>query len=281
LEGGELATTAQDIVSHVRRSAPDAIDIALPWQRWDEIKTLSEAFRAVPLPVRLIPDSTAAEILGYRGRRRPTEFAVELQREPLTSWELRSKRALDLLLAGAALFVLSPLFLAIAIAVRLDAPGPVLFQQRRRGFNGQMFAIYKFRSMSVLENGTTIRQATRDDPRVTRVGRWLRRSSLDELPQLINVLRGDMSLVGPRPHAVAHDDQYTRLIANYAFRHHVKPGITGWAQVNGFRGETPTVETMQRRIDHDLWYIANWSFWGDLLILLRTGLHLFRAPNAY
>ena len=279
--GRELAATAQDIVSHVRRSAPDAIDIALPWQRWDEIKTLAEAFRAVPLPVRLIPDSTAAEILSYPGRKRPTEFAVELQREPLTPWELRSKRALDVVLAAVALFVLSPLFMLIVFAVRLDTPGPVLFRQWRRGFNGQTFTIYKFRSMSVLENGPLVRQATSADPRVTRVGRWLRRSSLDELPQLLNVLKGDMSLVGPRPHAVAHDDQYTQLIANYAFRHHVKPGITGWAQVNGFRGETPTIDRMQRRIDHDLWYIANWSFWSDLWILVRTVLHLCRAPNAF
>ena len=281
VEHGDLITIAQEVVSHVRRSTPDAIHIALSWHRWNEIKTLAEALRAVPLPVRLIPDTAASGIGSYPSRNRTAEFALELQREPLTPWELRSKRALDVLLSGLALFLLSPLLVVIAIAIRLDSPGPVLFQQQRRGFNGQIFAIYKFRSMSVLENGSTVRQATRDDPRVTRVGRWLRRSSLDELPQLINVLLGNMSLVGPRPHAVAHDDQYTQLIANYAFRHHVNPGITGWAQVNGHRGETPTVETMQCRIDHDLWYIANWSLRRDILILLKTAVRVFRMPDAY
>jgi lipopolysaccharide/colanic/teichoic acid biosynthesis glycosyltransferase len=145
----------------------------------------------------------------------------------------------------------------VALAVRLDSRGPILFRQNRNGFNGRPFRIYKFRSMTVMEDGAVVTQAKRDDARVTRVGRFLRRSSLDELPQLLNVLKGDMSLVGPRPHALAHDDHYSGLLAEYAFRHHVKPGITGWAQVNGFRGETPTIDLMKRRIDLDLQYIAN------------------------
>jgi undecaprenyl-phosphate galactose phosphotransferase/putative colanic acid biosynthesis UDP-glucose lipid carrier transferase len=157
----------------------------------------------------------------------------------------------------------------------------VIFRQRRNGFNGRPFEIYKFRTMNVLEDGAVVRQAKKSDSRVTAVGRLLRRSSIDELPQLFNVLKGDMSLVGPRPHALAHDNEYGRLIANYAFRHHVKPGITGWAQVNGFRGETTRIESMMERIEADLWYINNWSLWLDLRIMLITCFEVARGRAAY
>jgi undecaprenyl-phosphate galactose phosphotransferase/putative colanic acid biosynthesis UDP-glucose lipid carrier transferase len=165
--------------------------------------------------------------------------------------------------------------------IKLESPGPVIFSQRRRGFNGREFTLFKFRTMQVLEDGRVIPQARRNDPRVTRFGRILRATSIDELPQLINILRGDMSLVGPRPHAVAHDDGYIASIANYAFRQHVKPGLTGWAQVNGFRGETPRLELMERRVDCDLWYIKNWSFWLDLRIIVLTCFEVLRGRNAY
>jgi undecaprenyl-phosphate galactose phosphotransferase/putative colanic acid biosynthesis UDP-glucose lipid carrier transferase len=184
-------------------------------------------------------------------------------------------------LATAVIVILSPLLLSVALAIRRETPGPALFRQDRNGFNGRKFVIYKFRTMRVLENETTIRQATSNDPRVTRLGRWLRRTSIDELPQLFNVIRDDMALVGPRPHAVAHNNQYEKTIANYAFRSHVKPGITGWAQVNGYRGETPTPEIMQQRVEHDIWYINNISPWLDLRILWRTMLVFYRQPNAY
>jgi undecaprenyl-phosphate galactose phosphotransferase/putative colanic acid biosynthesis UDP-glucose lipid carrier transferase len=157
-----------------------------------------------------------------------------------------------------------------ALLIKLDSPGPILFSQWRSGFNGRLFRIFKFRSMTVLEDGPVIRQATRDDPRVTRVGRWLRRTNIDELPQLFNVLRGEMSLVGPRPHAAAHDSEYERKIADYAFRFQFKPGITGWAQSNGCRGETRTLDLMSKRVEYDLWYVNNWSVWLDLRILFRT-----------
>ena len=176
---------------------------------------------------------------------------------------------------------LAPLFAAVAILIRLESTGPLIFRQHRKGFNGREFTIFKFRTMNVLEDGRIIPQARRNDPRVTGIGRIFRATSIDELPQLINVLRGHMSLVGPRPHAVAHDDGYTKLIANYAFRQHVKPGLTGWAQVNGFRGETARLELMERRVDCDLWYIRNWSFWLDLRILILTGFELVRRHNAY
>jgi lipopolysaccharide/colanic/teichoic acid biosynthesis glycosyltransferase len=158
----------------------------------------------------------------------------------------------------------------VALAIRLDSPGPVLFRQTRTGLNGRVFRIYKFRTMRVLEDGPEVRQACRGDARVTCVGRILRRTHLDELPQLLNVLRGEMALVGPRPHALAHDQHYGREIPAYRLRFQVKPGMTGWAQMNGARGETPTLEHMQRRVELDLWYVENRSFWLDLQILTRT-----------
>jgi exopolysaccharide biosynthesis polyprenyl glycosylphosphotransferase len=173
------------------------------------------------------------------------------------------------------------LLLITALLIKLDSPGPILFLQKRNGFSGHAFEIFKFRTMHVLENGGDVAQATRNDPRLTRIGRWLRRSSIDELPQLFNVLKGEMSLVGPRPHATSHNSKYEKLIANYAFRHHVKPGLTGWAQVNGHRGETRQIEQMERRVEHDLWYINNWSLSLDLKILLKTVYVTLLQRGAY
>jgi exopolysaccharide biosynthesis polyprenyl glycosylphosphotransferase len=190
--------------------------------------------------------------------------------------QVTAKHALDVTLALWALLCLSPLFLVVAILIKIDSPGPVIFRQYRIGRHGGRFQIYKFRTMCVMENGSDIAQARRGDPRVTRVGRLLRRSSIDELPQLFNVLRGDMSIVGPRPHAVSHDIYYGALIPEYADRRVVKPGITGWAQVNGVRGETATVGEMQRRVTLDLWYIDNWSLALDLRIAWRTCFEVIR-----
>ncbi len=177
---------------------------------------------------------------------------------------------MDVTVAGLGLLALAPLFLLLALMIRLDSSGPVLFCQTRKGLNGRAFRIYKFRTMRVLEDGAVVRQATRGDARVTRVGRILRATSIDELPQLLNVLLGEMSLVGPRPHALAHDEYYSREIAAYDHRFRVKPGITGWAQVNGARGETPTVDHMRRRIELDLWYVQNKCFILDCAILAKT-----------
>jgi exopolysaccharide biosynthesis polyprenyl glycosylphosphotransferase len=191
------------------------------------------------------------------------------------------KRTLDLAIAIPALIVLSPLLLLIAAAIRLDSSGPVLFRQRRHGLEGRLFSVVKFRSMSVLEDGDTIRQATLNDSRVTRVGRFLRASSLDELPQLFNVIAGEMSIIGPRPHARAHDELYAKQIECYTQRQQMKPGITGWAQVHGLRGETPTLESMRARVDYDLWYVANANIALDFEILFRTVLEVLRHRNAY
>jgi len=191
------------------------------------------------------------------------------------------KRLLDIAASLLALVVLTPLLALTSIAIMLDSPGPLLFAQRRTGLNGKTFAILKFRSMHVMEDGADVTQAVRGDARVTRIGRILRKLSIDELPQLFNVLAGDMSLVGPRPHAVAHDDYYGAAISNYAVRFQVKPGITGWAQVNGARGATPTLDIMQERIDLDEWYVRNGDFALDLLILAKTPLEVLRTRNAH
>jgi lipopolysaccharide/colanic/teichoic acid biosynthesis glycosyltransferase len=166
-------------------------------------------------------------------------------------------------------------------SVRGDGPGPVIFRQSRKGFNGKEFVIFKFRTMTVQENGPAVVQATRDDARVTPIGRLLRLASIDELPQILNVLRGEMSLIGPRPHALAHDNYFESVLSDYAFRHHVKPGITGWAQCNGARGETPSIEHIAERVKLDLWYINNWSLWLDIQILIKTSFEILRNRNAY
>ena len=198
----------------------------------------------------------------------------------LAPHDLCAKRVMDVAISLIAILFCLPIFALVTLAVALDSRGPILFRQRRAGESGKLFGIYKFRSMHVLEDGTHLVQAVKGDPRITRVGRFLRASSLDELPQLFNVLSGEMSLVGPRPHALAHDEFYSAQIANYRVRHLVKPGITGWAQVHGARGATSEISDMQRRIDLDAWYVAHENVWLDLLILARTPLEVLRHRNA-
>jgi undecaprenyl-phosphate galactose phosphotransferase/putative colanic acid biosynthesis UDP-glucose lipid carrier transferase len=208
-------------------------------------------------------------------------LSLEIQRAPLNIAEQAVKRALDLLIGSVALIFFMPIMALTALAIKLDGPGPVFFLQNRKGFNGRHFVMIKFRTMTVQENGSIVTQATRNDPRITKIGRLLRASSIDELPQLINVIRGEMSLVGPRPHALAHDNYFENLLQDYAFRHHVKPGMTGWAQVNGLRGATPSVSQIARRVEMDLWYINNWSLWFDVQILIKTFFEVLRKRNAF
>ena len=191
------------------------------------------------------------------------------------------KRAMDILVAGGALLFFAPLLALVAILIKLESPGPVLFRQSRGGLNGQAFTIFKFRSMRCQENGSKVVQARRDDDRITTLGKIIRKTSIDELPQLINVLRGDMSIVGPRPHALAHDEQYGALIANYHLRFRARPGLTGLAQIKGLRGGTGAVEAMAARVDADNEYIERWTLGGDIKILLMTVPHLLMAENAY
>ncbi|WP_245257404.1 undecaprenyl-phosphate glucose phosphotransferase [Methylocapsa acidiphila] len=273
----DLLVDLDRALHEAREQGVDEFVVALRWDSKELLETIRTRLRASPLPVRLLPDHTIRSVLGRRAlSTRGPALTVELQRAPLTPVERMTKRALDLLGAVTAIALLSPLLIATAIVIKLDSPGPAIFRQRRNGFNTQPFVIFKFRTMTVQEDGATITQARRGDHRVTRVGQFLRRSSMDELPQLFNVLLGDMSLVGPRPHALAHDNEYKALIAKYAFRHHVKPGITGWAQVNGLRGETGRLEQMVERVRLDLWYINHWSFSLDINILVRTCFEVLR-----
>ncbi|MGD0642116.1 MAG: exopolysaccharide biosynthesis polyprenyl glycosylphosphotransferase [Roseiarcus sp.] len=256
-----------------------ALEFALIMQ-WSCDRELSEVcslLRASPLPVRLYPDQKIRAILGQEKEHGfGQHFSVKIQREPLSGRERALKRALDIVVALTALVVSAPLLLLISLAIKLDSAGPVIFRQRRCGFDNREFVMLKFRTMTVQEDGGSIVQARPVDDRVTRVGRILRRTSFDELPQLINVVRGEMSLVGPRPHAIAHDAEYKARIDNYALRHHVKPGLTGAAQVEGLRGETRRLSQMEQRVERDLWYIDNWSLTLDLKIMAQTCMAVLR-----
>jgi putative colanic acid biosysnthesis UDP-glucose lipid carrier transferase len=269
------------VIEFVRGSNVEEIIIGADLNRWSELRALVAELRIVPFPVSFVPIGAASEIFRQPSRELGSAICLELHRGPLTAVERAAKRSIDVLFAGIGLIALLPLLATVALAIKLDSPGPVFFRQKRCGFNGRGFGIYKFRTMRVMEDGPSIVQARAADARVTRIGKWLRRTSIDELPQLFNVLDGSMSLVGPRPHAVAHDSQFDKVVWNYAFRQRVKPGLTGWAQVHGCRGPTPTAALIERRVDYDLWYIDNWSLRLDLAILLQTPVEVLRGRNAY
>jgi Undecaprenyl-phosphate glucose phosphotransferase len=265
----------------IRKNNASEILLALPWHDTARIDFIREQIKLLPISVKLLPDAHIRALTNYASSAGQRELSVEIQRAPLSGAERMVKRAMDVSLTILALIFLLPLMALTALVIKLDGPGPVIFRQNRKGFNRQHFVMFKFRTMTVQENGEAVTQATRDDPRVTGIGKLLRASSIDELPQLINVLRGDMSLIGPRPHALAHDTYFETVLADYAFRHHVKPGMTGWAQVNGLRGATPTVDIISKRVKMDLWYINNWSLWLDIQILLKTFVEVLRKRNAY
>jgi Undecaprenyl-phosphate glucose phosphotransferase len=277
-DGEAVAAIVAETLAHVRGSEIEEVFVAAGIERLSAVTAIIAGLRVLPLPIRFVPDAATSALVGRPAQPLGSSIAVEVQRAPLSPTERAAKRGVDVGIAATALVLLAPLLALTALAIKLDTPGPVLFRQQRRGFNGRHFRILKFRSMSVMEDGADLRQARRHDARVTRVGRFIRATSIDELPQLFNVLSGTMSLVGPRPHALAHDSYYDDLIGRYAWRHHVKPGLTGWAQVNGSRGETPTLESMARRVEFDLWYVDNWSLWLDMRIMLRTSLALMRTP---
>jgi Undecaprenyl-phosphate glucose phosphotransferase len=276
---------ADDIIERVislcRTSDIEEVMLFVDPEHMSNVRWLARRLRVLPLPVTLVPFGTLAQLFQRARSDIGDTVAIELQRAALSPTEQAVKRGVDIVLSLLALIVLSPILLAAAIAIRLDTHGPALFRQTRHGFNGRPFRIYKFRTMTVMENGDIVQQAQKSDKRVTRVGRWLRRYSIDELPQLLNVFLGDMSLVGPRPHASAHERHFTSVIEKYAFRHHVKSGITGWAQVHGARGETDTLDKMQRRVELDIWYINNWSIWLDFSVMVRTVFVVFTGDNAH
>ena len=267
-------------VSVVRFLCPDDVFILVPWADTAEVERCIDAFLRVPAALHLRPGAVLDRFPDMQVSRVGRLSGINIGRRPLTLAEVLMKRLLDLTLATIALVVLSPLLLAVAVAIKLDSPGPVFFRQKRYGFNQQPFGVFKFRSMKV-ESDAVFKQASRNDARITRIGAFLRRSNLDELPQILNVLKGEMSLVGPRPHALAHDRSFERRIALYARRHNVRPGITGWAQVNGLRGETLTDLDMERRVTHDLHYIDNWSIWFDIQIMFQTLFSRRAYRNAF
>jgi Undecaprenyl-phosphate glucose phosphotransferase len=267
-------------INFVRANGCREILLAFPWTDTTRIDLVREFIKALPVSAKLLPDSRVRLLTNYSFAS-PQSLALEVQRAPLSAAERLAKRLTDIVIASVAMFLLLPVMTLTAIAIKLDGPGPIIFRQRRKGFNGKEFVMLKFRTMTVQEDGAAVSQATRDDPRVTPIGRVLRTASIDELPQLVNVLSGEMSLIGPRPHAIAHDNQFKKMVSDYAFRHHVKPGLTGWAQCNGSRGATPSVEEIGRRVKLDLWYINNWSLLLDFQILLKTLFEVIRKRNAY
>jgi Undecaprenyl-phosphate glucose phosphotransferase len=267
-----------DLIAMGQRDEIDEVVIVLSTALPQPTTQLVEQLSVLPVDVWLCPAELGMPILATS--RLGALSLLQVQPKPIRDWGYAIKLLFDYVAATACILVFAPLMLCIAIAIKLDSPGPVFFWQRRHGFNHRIIGICKFRSMTVVENGERIDQARKNDPRVTRVGRLLRRTSLDELPQLFNVLRGEMSLVGPRPHALAHNQHYRDRLDRYASRHRVKPGMTGWAQINGLRGPTEDPEKMRLRVHMDLHYIENWSLWLDLKIIAATPFVGFIHRNA-
>ena len=270
------------VADWVRTHRVDQIYIALPMASQPRILKLLDQLRDTTASIFFVPDIFMYDLIQARVDTVVGMPVVAVCETPFHGTTGLIKRLSDMVLASVAILITAPVMLAAALAIKITSPGPVLFRQRRYGLDGQEITVWKFRSMVVLEDGGDVRQATREDDRVTPLGRFMRRTSIDELPQFFNVLQGRMSVVGPRPHAVAHNETYRKLIKGYMIRHKVKPGITGWAQVNGARGETDTIDKMRRRIDFDLEYLRNWSLRLDLLIVWKTVWQAVRGDrNAY
>ncbi|HZO03305.1 MAG TPA: undecaprenyl-phosphate glucose phosphotransferase [Burkholderiales bacterium] len=269
------------LADYARAQRVDVIYIALPMASQPRILRLLEDLRDTTASIYFVPDIFVSDLIQARVDSIGGLPVVAVCESPFHGFNGFIKRLSDLIFATLILVLVSPLLVAIAVGVKLSSPGPVLFKQRRYGLDGRKIVVYKFRSMTVAEDGDLVRQATRNDSRITRFGAFLRSTSLDELPQFINVVQGRMSIVGPRPHAVAHNEMYRKLIRGYMIRHKVRPGITGLAQVMGFRGETDTVDKMKARIEFDLQYLRNWSVLLDLQIILKTVVVVLGKQNAY
>lgn len=275
------AGNLEQLVEDARAGKIHNVYIAMAMSDEAQIKKLVRDLSDTTCSVMLIPDVFTFNILHSRTDEVNGVPVVPLFDTPLSGINRVLKRVEDIVLSALILLLISPVLACIALAVKMTSPGPVIFRQTRYGMDGKPIMVWKFRSMRVMENDAVVTQATQNDPRVTRVGNFLRRTSLDELPQFINVLMGEMSIVGPRPHAVAHNEQYRALIEGYMLRHKVKPGITGWAQINGWRGETDTLEKMEKRVEFDLEYIREWSLWFDIRIVFLTVFKGFVNKAAY
>ena len=280
--GYPVLGNVQNVLDYSRRNTVDDIIISLPWKADQRIQETINKLRELPVNVRLCPDLVGFLNLNTNYTMLAKIPMLDVLNKPLDGGNYILKMIMDKILSIFLLIVLSPVMLFIALAIKLDSPGPVFFRQKRYGFNNNFFSVYKFRTMrqdSCHNQGGE--QAKKDDPRVTPLGKFLRKYSLDELPQLFNVLEGSMSLVGPRPHAVNHDDKFSQTINGFFGRYRVKPGITGWAQVNGWRGETDTPEKLWKRYEHDIYYIENWSIFLDIQILFKTAIVVILGTNAY
>jgi len=271
----------KDVASFVRQHGVNEVFITLPLSSQPRIVELLEQLQGTTASLFFVPDVFGIGIIQGRLQDMNGVPVVGICETPFTGINALTKRVSDVVLSTIILLLVAPVMLALAIGVKLSSPGPVVFKQRRNGLDGNEIIVYKFRSMNAMDNGSVVMQAKPNDPRLTPFGAFIRRTSLDELPQFINVLQGRMSIVGPRPHAVAHNEEYRKLIKAYMVRHKVKPGITGWAQVNGHRGETETIEKMQARVEYDLEYLRNWSLTLDLQIIIRTIRVAFFNPKAY
>ncbi len=276
-----LKGTVSDLIKRAREGNVDYVYIVLSMQQESRIVELVEAFADTTVSVYVVPDLFVSDLLHSKWTSFHGIPAIRVYETPFMGVDGWVKKLEDIILGVLFLAIAAIPMIFIGIAVKLTSPGAVIFKQRRYGLNGDIVEVWKFRTMSVSEDGEQILQAKKGDPRITPLGKFLRKTSLDEFPQLINVLQGRMSLVGPRPHSIAHNEQYRKLIHGYMLRHKVKPGITGWAQVNGWRGETDTLDKMEKRIECDLEYIRNWSLWLDFKILWLTVLRGFFGKNVY
>ncbi|MEM8666689.1 MAG: undecaprenyl-phosphate glucose phosphotransferase [Planctomycetota bacterium] len=277
----QVTGNLHSLVQAARSGEIDTVLITLPMRAEKRIKFVLDGLSDTTASVYIVPDFFVFELLHSRWTNMGGLPAVSVFENPLFGVDGVSKKVADMAIAFCALIVAAIPMMLIAIAVKLSSPGPIFFRQKRYGLDGREIYVWKFRSMRTCDNGAVVKQATKEDPRITRVGAVLRKTSLDELPQLFNVIEGTMSLVGPRPHATAHNEQYRQLIRGYMLRHKVKPGITGLAQVNGCRGETETLDKMERRIQWDHHYIRTWSIWLDLKILFRTVFVVWKQEQAY
>jgi putative colanic acid biosynthesis UDP-glucose lipid carrier transferase len=273
--------SVEELADYVKKNRVDLIYVTLPMSSQPRIMKLCNELRDTTASIYFVPDIFVFDLIQGRMDSIGGIPVMAVCETPFFGVNAMVKRLSDIVLATLILILISPALLAIAAIVKLTSPGPALFKQRRYGLDGREVIVYKFRSMRVAEDGAVVKQATKDDPRVTPFGAFMRRTSLDELPQFINVLQGRMSIVGPRPHAIAHNEQYRKLVKGYMLRHKVRPGITGWAQVNGMRGETETVDKMMMRIEYDLEYLRHWSLKLDLQIIWRTIFVVLGKQNAY
>jgi putative colanic acid biosysnthesis UDP-glucose lipid carrier transferase len=278
---GRLIGGLKDVANYVRANGVKEVYITMPLGSQPRIVELLESLQGTTASLYYVPDVFGISIIQGRLQDVNGVPVVGICDTPFTGVNAAAKRLSDIVLASIILVLISPILAAIALGVKLSSPGPAIFKQKRNGLDGSEITVYKFRSMRAMDNGPVVAQATKGDARITRFGAFLRKTSLDELPQFFNVLQGRMSIVGPRPHAVAHNEQYRELIKAYMVRHKVKPGITGWAQVNGLRGETETVDKMKARVEYDLEYLRNWSIGLDLQIIVRTLRVLIYDPKAY